>query len=797
MIRGRSLQVLMPLLATLAVLAGAGFASTAQPATIDLQTDDVDFRVVSRDGQDRLGSRNAIATGDFNNDGVTDFLLGVPGGDGPEDTLSDQGEVYIIFGREDLPSTFSVDGIPGPDVVIFGRDIGDQLGSSVAAGDVNGDGIDDVILSAPGGNGSANRRTDVGEVIVLNGRNSWADRIRMSETQADLIVYNNRQQSRFGEGLTTADLNGDAIPDLVISDPSAQGSAGHVYVLNGRRDLPQRLDIGRAGNVDITLVGGDSGDQLGLSVVSGDLNGDAIEDLVIAAPLSDGPQNDRPDGGTAFVLLGREDLPSTIDLGETSPDATIYGADTQNRLGRGLDIGDLNGDGLPDIIVGAPGTGGPNTQLASAGAVYIVNGASTLQTLYDMRDGAFDARIDGARALENAGAAVAASDIDRDDQLDLLIGAPAGGGPNGGRAEAGTVYVVRNDNGGFGGPMSLGSAADLVVYGASSGDALGTALAAGAVTNGNEGVLLMGAPGVDSAVNGPNAGIVYLLRAADLIQPNQAPNADAGANQTVNVGDTVDLDASGSSDPEGGELSFSWTLTSAPSDSEAELANADAAQPSFTADVAGEYVAELTVEDEQGATATDSVRITAEEADDGNGDGEPPGNRGDCDGNGEVNILDARCVCEAVLGDGSLSDEQRQLVDVAPPEGEITLEDAQWIAEAAVGRRSLGDSSSQAITSPGSTEALSVLAAEIGTLSSGALRLYVTGVGVDAVQMQVFDLSGRERFDSGWQHGQTLTWQGLSASGSRLANGVYLATIEVRGVHGRTELMVRKIALLR
>lgn len=766
-----------------------GFSSllVGQSASaIDLATENVDFQVVARDGDDRLGSTHAIATGDFNNDGVADFLLGVPGGDGPDDRRRNVGEVYIIFGRANLPPSFNVDGIPGPDVIIYGRDLGDRLGSSVAAGDVNGDGIDDVVLSAPDANGSANNRDNTGEVVVLTGRRDWSSRIELGATAPDLIVYNNRQQSEFGADMDVIDLNGDAIPDLVIGDPAARGSAGSTYVLFGRRDLPDRLDIARPDDVDITIEGADPGDRLGQSLAGADLNGDTIEDLVVAAPLADGPQNSRPDGGSAFIVLGRSDLPSVIDLGQTSPDATIYGAAGQNRLGSGLDLGDLNGDGLPDVVIGAPGAGGPNSQQGAAGSVYVIHGASQFDALYDLSEGSYDVRIDGSEALENAGESVSVADLDRDDQMDLIIGAPAGNGAQGDRANAGTVYVVRNDEG-FAAQLRLGAAADLVVYGANGGDQLGAALDAGAVTDANEGVLLMGAPGVDSQVNGPDAGIVYLLRAADLIQPNQPPTADAGPDQTVAIGDTVDLDGSGSSDPEGGELTFSWTLSAKPSESAAELSEAETDSPSFTADVEGEYVIDLTVEDERGATATDTVRVTAGTAQEGG--------PGDVDGDGDVTILDARLVCEAVLGDRELSDEERARADVAPPIGEITLQDAQWIAEAAVGKRSL--ESSSGTSSSAAASPLRVLSTSVLRTPTGALEVRATGVGIQAVRLQVFDLAGRQRHASDWHAGPRLSWDPLRAASQPPANGIYLALVSVRGVDGTVEQRIIKTMILR
>ena len=102
---------------------------------------------------------------------------------------------------------------------------------------------------------------------------------------------------------------------------------------------------------------------------------------------------------------------------------------------------------------------------------------------------------------------------------------------------------------------------------------------------------------------------------------NDAPVADAGQDQTVDVGTEVTLDGSGSSDPESDPLSYSWQFTSQPQGSGASLSDADTATPTFTADAEGDYVIELAVSDESGASDTDAVTVTAEAQGGGN---QPP-----------------------------------------------------------------------------------------------------------------------------------------------------------------------------
>ncbi len=100
------------------------------------------------------------------------------------------------------------------------------------------------------------------------------------------------------------------------------------------------------------------------------------------------------------------------------------------------------------------------------------------------------------------------------------------------------------------------------------------------------------------------------LFGAALALANQPPAADAGLDQTVAVNDQVVLDGSGSSDLDGDELSFNWTLVAIPADSTAMLSDSAAVKPRFQADMAGDYVAQLTVTDNAGSSTTDTVVIS-------------------------------------------------------------------------------------------------------------------------------------------------------------------------------------------
>lgn len=101
--------------------------------------------------------------------------------------------------------------------------------------------------------------------------------------------------------------------------------------------------------------------------------------------------------------------------------------------------------------------------------------------------------------------------------------------------------------------------------------------------------------------------------------PNEPPVADAGPDQFVTQGDEVQLDGSGSFDPDGDTIAFQWQVTSRPSGSTAPLVDATGPFPRFEADAAGEYVVELVVADAEFDSAPDQVRVTAEATTTGDG----------------------------------------------------------------------------------------------------------------------------------------------------------------------------------
>lgn len=199
---------------------------------------------------------------------------------------------------------------------------------------------------------------------------AWADSpvVDLHQGEEDLRVVGEDSLDYLGE-MTTGDVNADGIPDPIIGASGYDvigtlpiADAGAVYVIFGSPNLSGTLDLNDHGeSADIVIYGSQEEGYAGHTVASGDLNGDGYTDIVIGAdPLS---YDGRLYTGAVYVIHGpiTQALTSPIYLSDTQwVGLTIYGAAAYDRFGRGLAVGDVNGDGVDDLVVGAYRADGPH-----------------------------------------------------------------------------------------------------------------------------------------------------------------------------------------------------------------------------------------------------------------------------------------------------------------------------------------------------------------------------------------------------------------------------------------------------
>jgi hypothetical protein len=173
---------------------------------------------------DLPGIGTSVAAGDITGDGIYELLIGQPSAN----------TVYGIKGRTTMPA-------PSFDFVFTGIDPGDGAGSAIRLADLNGDGITDLVISAPNGDGPDNTRTDAGEAYVIWGSSTMASRNLAS---ADVTFYGKEMSGRFSSLLASGDINRDTPNDLVVGSPAARSGAGAVDIYYGRSK--NSIGVGRA-----------------------------------------------------------------------------------------------------------------------------------------------------------------------------------------------------------------------------------------------------------------------------------------------------------------------------------------------------------------------------------------------------------------------------------------------------------------------------------------------------------------------------------------------------------------------
>ena len=413
----------------------------------------------------------ALAAGDFNGDGFTDVVLGAAFADGPDNTREDAGEI-LLFAGPMAPGEVRDAAFGDHDAVIYGAETGDQAGRTLAAADVNADGIDDIVIGVPFGDGPDNTRKDAGEAVVILGSKDLGNAIDTIDLRegADFTLYGPEEGALTGFSLAAGHINDDPFADLIIGSFRATGprgltKAGAVHAVFGSSDPIESIDTADQ-SADITVYGPIEDGWLGESVGVGDFNGDGLDDLLLPTTFAPTFAGDDA-GGRVSILLSP--IPPLVDLSTSVADYTIYGADAGDQLGHSNATGDVDGDGVDDILLGAVSSSGSDNNFELAGEAALILGSS-LQAGIDVGAGEQSSIAYGPAKIDRLGRSVALGDVDGDGLADILLGAPGGESIASRSSEAGALYLIS-------GNASLSTEIDLsndgnAFFGNDSGDGL-------------------------------------------------------------------------------------------------------------------------------------------------------------------------------------------------------------------------------------------------------------------------------------------------------------------------------------
>jgi hypothetical protein len=422
------------------------------PVSDTVLSSPADVVIFGESAGDQLGLNMVVA--DLNDDTYDDLIAVANWADGHSDALNETGDIYVFYGGPTpLPATIDLQTTPSaPDIIIHGPSttlaFSPQAGGGLASGDVNNDGIDDLLIYAPGGDRPDLTANACGVTWVIFGSSSIATHFDLDTDYDVRIVGVDTQDSYWSDPacsgicdygyshVATGDVNCDNIDDILILSPGGDGplngtdQAGEVRIIYGSSSLSTEYDL--ALDADVVVYGANSGDRP-IYTKAGDINDDLCDDIIISSRLANGPSETRPLSGELAVIHGSISLPPTHDMSFIPPDLLIYAGDDNDRMEFPI-ISDIDNNGVNELIFSAYLADGPNNSRTNCGEVYVFFRPDTLPAVVDLATGPADVILFGGTEHEWAAKfpSLATADLNDDGQIDLFIGAPQGNDPVGG-----------------------------------------------------------------------------------------------------------------------------------------------------------------------------------------------------------------------------------------------------------------------------------------------------------------------------------------------------------------------------
>jgi hypothetical protein len=358
-----------------------------------------DTRIVGQSSTDDLGA--AVACGDLNHDGFDDLVLCAPYVDRERDGTWTSGQVHIVFGSNALPAVIDLAADPG--TVIRGDVYAGRLCLNPVIADFDGNGRMDLVVDDDNALGPGNTRP--GKAYMFFNRTNWPPEIDLRQQAADVTIVGPELDDFVSRTVAAGDWNSDGMAELLIlarlgdGKNNARSNSGDTYVLRGRANWPATLDYTNT-LAETMIWGPDSNDQAGAvrGFCLGDANQDGTTDLIVGIGLSKSKQNLRNLAGEVRYVTSSSQLPPEIDL-STAASSVVWGASADDQAGYYTLCGDVDGDGVADVVTTALYGDGHLELRSDCGEISVIRGQPSLQSEYDFAALQQDLLIQGAYPL--------------------------------------------------------------------------------------------------------------------------------------------------------------------------------------------------------------------------------------------------------------------------------------------------------------------------------------------------------------------------------------------------------------
>jgi hypothetical protein len=364
----------------------------------DLSVTPANVTVTGAEAVDGLGRsvnvRNVTGTNFNGSDKIPDVLIGAQGADGADNSRTDAGEVYVLRGRTSWPSTINL--ANGEQTyTVYGKEPGDLFGTTVYAGDVNGNSISDILVGSNGddgpgtgtscGTGQIGDRCNAGGAYLVYGSstlgyedgvaNGCGDGVNndpgqdavkdaqdpdcfrdLATTPPDLLIYRSVGNAANAiSAIHTGHLTDDRFEDVIVGDGIAidVGPAGKTFVIRGSSNISGVRDLADPDDYDFVLTGDrpaaySPSDYVGFWVIAADIDGNGISDLVSSAPYADGINDTRANAGDVFAVFDA-DLDGIANYPDDNDDNDLWLDGSDNcTLVYQSDQDDADSDGVGD-----------------------------------------------------------------------------------------------------------------------------------------------------------------------------------------------------------------------------------------------------------------------------------------------------------------------------------------------------------------------------------------------------------------------------------------------------------------